>query len=188
MLKLREYTPEDAGLVASGVTDEWTLRVWSAACYPAFPVSGSQINALYQSAREKEPSFRPLMAEEDGVPVAHMIVQYVDAAHTTVHFGFVIVDPACRGKGMGSRLLEQALALSYGEMGGQKAELIVVLSFTSLLFAVPFGAFWVFLITAVLAALLDSTFVLLQRYNRPRMVRLMEKQKRGRYGIITDMG
>lgn len=104
MLKLREYTPEDAGLVASGVTDEWTLRVWSAACYPAFPVSGSQINALYQSAREKEPSFRPLMAEEDGVPVAHMIVQYVDAAHTTVHFGFVIVDPACRGKGIGALL------------------------------------------------------------------------------------
>ena len=56
-------------------------------------------------------------------------------------------------------------------------ELIVVLSFTSLLFVIPFGSFWVFFITAVLAALLDCVFVLLQRYNRPRMVRLMEKQK-----------
>ena len=112
--------------MASWVTDEWTLRVWSAACYPAFPVSGSQINELYQSCRDKEPSFRPLMAEEDGVPVAHMIVQYVDAARTTVHFGFVIVDPVCRGKGVGSRLLQEALALSYGEMAGQKAELMVL--------------------------------------------------------------
>lgn len=56
-------------------------------------------------------------------------------------------------------------------------ELIMVLSFTSLLFAIPFGSFGVFLITAVLAAMLDGTFVLLQRYNRPRMVRLIEKQK-----------
>ena len=57
-------------------------------------------------------------------------------------------------------------------------ELIVVLSFTSLLFAIPFGSFWVFFITAVLAALLDCVFVLLQRYNRPRMVRLMEKHQK----------
>lgn len=55
-------------------------------------------------------------------------------------------------------------------------ELIVVLSFSSLLFAIPFRAFWVFLITALLAALLDTSFVILQRYNRPRVVRLMEKK------------
>lgn len=59
-------------------------------------------------------------------------------------------------------------------------ELIMVLSFTSLLFAIPFGTFGVFLITALAAALLDGVFVMLQRYNRPRMIRLMEKvQKRG---------
>jgi len=57
-------------------------------------------------------------------------------------------------------------------------ELIVVLSFTSLLFAIPFGSFWVFLITAILAALLDCIFILLQRYNRPRMIRLMKKQQK----------
>ncbi len=65
------------------------------------------------------------MAEEDGVAVAHMIVQYTDQQKDSVHFGFVIVDPACRGKGIGSRLLRLAQDLSYGEMGAEKTELMV---------------------------------------------------------------
>ena len=57
-------------------------------------------------------------------------------------------------------------------------ELIVLLSFTSLLFAIPFGAVVVFFITAVLAALFDMTFVVLQRYNRPRVVNLMVRRNK----------
>lgn len=57
-------------------------------------------------------------------------------------------------------------------------ELIVVLSFTSLLFAIPFGAWGVFLITAICAALVDCMFVVIQRYNRPRLVQLMKKQRK----------
>lgn len=52
-------------------------------------------------------------------------------------------------------------------------ELIVLLSFTSLLFSIPFGAFPVFLMTAIIAATFDLTFVMIQRYNRPRVMRLI---------------
>lgn len=55
-------------------------------------------------------------------------------------------------------------------------EVIVVLSFLPLFAAISFGAFAVFLITSLIAATADMTFVLLQRYNRPRLMRLMEKQ------------
>ena len=125
MLTIRNYTEADGELVASWVTDLWTLRVWSAACYPGWPVSGEQINKLYVNCKEKEPSFQPLMAEEDGVPVAHMTVQYTDPEKTTVHFGFVVVDPACRGNGIGSRLLREAMKLAYGQMAAEKVDLIV---------------------------------------------------------------
>ena len=54
-------------------------------------------------------------------------------------------------------------------------ELIVVLSLVSVCFAIPFGTLPVFLITAVAAALFDSLFVLIQRYNRPRLLRLLQK-------------
>ena len=56
-------------------------------------------------------------------------------------------------------------------------EVIMVLSFLPLL-TVPFFGDWpVFLITSILASLYDSIFVMAQRYNRPRLVRLLEKQE-----------
>ena len=54
-------------------------------------------------------------------------------------------------------------------------EIIVVLSFVPLAFVPAFGEFPVFLITSIAAALLDCVFVIAQRYNRPRLVRIIEK-------------
>ena len=56
-------------------------------------------------------------------------------------------------------------------------EIIMVLSFLPLLTVPIWGEFWVFLITSALAALFDSIFVMAQRYNRPRLVRIYEKQE-----------
>ena len=56
-------------------------------------------------------------------------------------------------------------------------EIIMVLSFLPLLTVPVWGEFWVFLITSLLAALFDSIFVLAQRYNRPRLVRIYERQE-----------
>lgn len=54
-------------------------------------------------------------------------------------------------------------------------ETIVLLSFVPLIFSIWFGAVAVFLVTSVLAALFDLTFVVIQRYNRPRIIRLIER-------------
>ena len=57
-------------------------------------------------------------------------------------------------------------------------ESIAVLSFLPLLAAIPFGAFPVFLITSLLSAMCDLCFVIIQRYNRPRIVKLIGKNAR----------
>lgn len=57
-------------------------------------------------------------------------------------------------------------------------EIIVVLSFLPILFTIPFGSLAAFLITSVLAAAIDCVFVLLQRYNRPRLVKIIERKKK----------
>lgn len=57
-------------------------------------------------------------------------------------------------------------------------EVIVVLSFLPLLAAIPFGSFGVFLITSLLSALYDLSFVIMQRYNRPRIIKLIKKNAR----------
>lgn len=57
-------------------------------------------------------------------------------------------------------------------------EVIIALSFLPVLLTIPFGDAWVFVITSVLAALLDSVFVILQRFNRPRLIKLMARANR----------
>jgi hypothetical protein len=54
-------------------------------------------------------------------------------------------------------------------------EIIIVCSFLPLLFSLLWGSFWVFFITSVLAAAIDTSFVIMQRYNRPRVEQLINK-------------
>lgn len=53
-------------------------------------------------------------------------------------------------------------------------EVIMVCSFLPILCAVIVGQLPVFFITSSLAATIDCIFVLLQRFNRPRLLKLME--------------
>ena len=57
-------------------------------------------------------------------------------------------------------------------------ELLVIFSFLPLLTVPAFGAFWVFLITSVLSAMIDLSFAIMQRYNRPRIMKLCKKKKK----------
>lgn len=54
----------------------------------------------------------------------------------------------------------------------------VIVSFIPLLFTIYAGAFFVFLITSILAAMFDGALVIMQRYNRPRIVKLINRSKR----------
>ena len=50
-------------------------------------------------------------------------------------------------------------------------------SLSTLLFAIPWGLFWIFFAAAVLAMLFDAQFIAIQRFNRPTVLRLIEKRK-----------
>ena len=69
-------------------------------------------------------------------------------------------------------------------------EVIIVLSFLPLLAVIPFDSFGVFLITSLLAACFDLCFVIMQRFNRPRVlkcVRLSEKASANRRKTDAQM-
>ena len=55
-------------------------------------------------------------------------------------------------------------------------EIIIVLCFVPLLFSIPFGTLPVFIVTSVLAALFDSLFVIIQRYNRQRIMKMINRR------------
>lgn len=55
--------------------------------------------------------------------------------------------------------------------------IIMVLSFAPLVLIIPYGAPIIFILTSVFACLIDLRFVIVQRYNRPRVIKLMETVK-----------
>lgn len=57
-------------------------------------------------------------------------------------------------------------------------ELIMPLSFVPVMFSVWFGSPGVFFITSCVSFLFDSLFVIMQRYNRPRLIRLLKHGNR----------
>ena len=63
-----------------------------------------------------------------------------------------------------------------------QAELVhetdIVLSLVPIIFSVWFGSLAVFIITSILGALFDLIFVIIQRYNRPRLLKLVNRAKR----------
>ncbi len=56
-------------------------------------------------------------------------------------------------------------------------ELNIAASLLAILFAIPFGSLWVFALTSIAGALFDLVFVIIQRYNRPRLIRTAEKRR-----------
>jgi len=54
---------------------------------------------------------------------------------------------------------------------------IVVLSFVPIFASLLYGSFWVFFITSVLSAGVEMMFVIMQRYNRPRIVKLIQRER-----------
>ena len=52
-----------------------------------------------------------------------------------------------------------------------------LISVSTLLFACIWGEFWIFCITAIIAMMFDGQFIIIQRYNRPRIIKILEKDK-----------
>ena len=57
-------------------------------------------------------------------------------------------------------------------------EINMVLSFVPVVFSAWFGSMGVFLLTSCAAFIFDGIFVIMQRYNRPRLMRLMKKNQK----------
>lgn len=57
------------------------------------------------------------------------------------------------------------------------------ISLSTMLFAIIWGEFWIFCLTAVAAMIFDSQFIIIQRYNRPRIVKILERKSKEKVPI-----
>ncbi len=58
--------------------------------------------------------------------------------------------------------------------------IIMILSFIPLLFIIPFGEPFAFILTSIAACFIDLFFVTIQRFNRPRVEKLVELRERNK--------
>ena len=54
--------------------------------------------------------------------------------------------------------------------------IIMVLSFAPIILTIPYGASMIFIATSVVASLIDLQFVMIQRCNRPRVLRILKRK------------
>lgn len=121
MLRLRPYKSRDARTIVGWLGDERAFRQWCANRYDHFPISVEDLNAYYLSS----PDTYPMTAMDERGVVGHVALRYRDQEKKEVRLGFVIVDPAERGKGRGRELVQLAAKYAVVFLGAEKVSLAV---------------------------------------------------------------
>ena len=122
---LRPYAPGDAETIVSWIPDEKALRQWSADRYPAFPITAADVNEKYLLRNGDCPAgqFYPLTAVEEESIAGHLILRFTDAERTAARLGFVIVDSARRGQGLGREMLRLAVRYAFDALVARRLTL-----------------------------------------------------------------
>lgn len=120
MLRLRPYKSSDAETIVQWLGEEREFRLWCADRYDHYPISPVDMDACYQTQEE----IYPMTAVEEGNILGHLTLRYVEQEQREVRLGFVIVDPAKRGKGRGRELVQLAARYAMLFLGAEKISLV----------------------------------------------------------------
>ena len=121
---LRAFQEQDADIICKWITSEADLYRWSGDRFNRFPLSAADILENYAPQIEAG-RFFPFCAEDaDGRLIGHFIIRYPKADdNRTVRFGFVIVDPAYRGKGCGRSMLRLGIRFAQEHLHAERISL-----------------------------------------------------------------
>lgn len=120
-MKLRPYRPADAQTIVTWVANETMLYQWSSDRLGHFPPTAEELNLYYQSYAP-EANLRLFCAEdEEGNLQGHFFLrQPAPEDAYTQRIGFIILDPASRGKGLGTKMVQMALDYAKEELVAKK--------------------------------------------------------------------
>ena len=122
MLRLRPFVPDDAKTIVSWITDERMFYEWTADRYNRYPIGPEDVLAQYGPFLAAG-AFFPMTAEDEDGPAGHLILRWLDEEKTDLRFGFIIVDPARRGRGYGREMLRLAQIFAFDVLQARRVSL-----------------------------------------------------------------
>ena len=121
-MEVRRFKPEDASKVLSWLTNEREFRMWAADSYDKYPLEPQEmVNSYLKRITESE--FYPLTFEEKGKVIGHLILRYPTSDKKNIRLGYIIVDKKKRGKGLGSKMILEAMKYAVNNLGATKFNL-----------------------------------------------------------------
>ena len=121
---LREYKSEDAATICKWLRTEEELYKWSSDRFNKFPLSENDMNESYVPQLEGKRFFPLTAVDENGNILGHFIIRYPNESDdTSVRFGFVILNPELRGKGLGKKMLTLGIEYAKKNLGVQRIDL-----------------------------------------------------------------
>ena len=114
-IRLRPYRPADADTILSWCREERAFYQWTAGVMGAYP--------LTREAFAFVEGLMPFVALAGSDIVGFFTLREPEKMPGTLRFGFVIVDPALRGRGIGREMLRLGLRFAFDIDGAEKASL-----------------------------------------------------------------
>ena len=105
MLRMRPYKPCDAKYIAGWITEERLFYQWSAGKMGEYPLTEEMLKAHCGQYDDSDSFWGMTALDGEGVPRGWMIMRFLDQKKRDLRFGFIVVDPAMRGKGYGKEML-----------------------------------------------------------------------------------
>ena len=115
MIRVRPYESADRGAILSWIGDEREFYLWSAGRIGDYPPDPSRFDELESITR--------FTAEDDVEPVGFFTVRKPEGSDGELRFGFVIVDPASRCRGVGGEMLTLGLRRAFDDCGADRVSI-----------------------------------------------------------------
>ena len=115
MLRLRPYNKNDADIILSWSKDKISFYKWSAGVMGKYPISKKKFSFVE--------NLMAFTAIEDDEIVGFFTIRRPSDSFDELRFGFVVVDPAKRGKGYGKAMLQLGLKFSFEIYGTKRVSL-----------------------------------------------------------------
>lgn len=121
-LTLRPYQPSDAAVITSWLKSEYLMRQWCADRYEHYPVMPEDMNEYYERYIDGQRSHAFTMVDGDDI-VGYITLRIPADDPTEQRLGFVIVDDAKRGRGLGKALVSMSIRYAFETLRAMKVSL-----------------------------------------------------------------